>query len=80
MTVTVLLFASYADRLGTSRLELTLPEGATVTAVLKAVGRLPGAEALPPSPLVAVNCSYASALTSLASGDEIAIIPPVAGG
>ncbi len=80
MTVTVLLFASYAEKLGTSRVELTLPEGATVAHVMRALAELPGAAALPPSPLVAVNFAYAPASTVISPGDEVAIIPPVAGG
>jgi len=31
-------------------------------------------------PLVAVNCSYASKGTAVRDGDEVALIPPVAGG
>lgn len=80
MTVTVLLFASYAEKLGTSRLELTLPEGATVAHIIRALQRLPGSSALPPSPLVAVNFAYAPASAVISPGDEVAIIPPVAGG
>jgi len=80
MTVTVLLFASYAEKLGTSRVELTLPDGATVAHVIRALADLPGAAALPPSPLVAVNFTYAPPSTVISSGDEVAIIPPVAGG
>ncbi len=80
MTVTVLLFASYADRLGTSTLNLDLPPGATVEHVLRSVRLLPGASLLPASPLVAVNRSYAAASMLLNEGDEVALIPPVAGG
>ncbi len=80
MTVTVLFFASYADRLGRASLDLELPPGSTVEHVLSSVRLLPGASLLPPSPLVAVNRSYASATTLLSEGDEVALIPPVAGG
>ena len=80
MTVTVLLFASYADALGTPQLVLGLPEGATVDDVLQRVRGLPGADRLPPGPLVAVNERYAKREQVLAGGDEVAIIPPVAGG
>jgi molybdopterin converting factor subunit 1 len=80
MTVTVLLFASYADVLGRSTLELDLPAGATVDDLLASLARFPGAERLPPRPLVAVNEEYASPDLALNSADEIAIIPPVAGG
>ena len=80
MTVTVLFFASYAERLGRSSMKLELDHGSTVEAVLASVSRLPGAAHLPPVPLVAVNRSYARHGTVLSDGDEVAIIPPVAGG
>jgi molybdopterin converting factor subunit 1 len=80
MTVTVLLFASYADALGVSALQLALPADARVRDVVARLGELPGAERLPPSPLVAVNQRYAAADQPIEPGDEIAIIPPVAGG
>lgn len=80
MTVTVRLFASYAEILGKSEVELTIPEGSTVADVVRSVNGMPGGCGLPPSPLVAVNYSYATATKLLANGDELAIIPPVAGG
>ena len=80
MTVTVLLFASYADALGAPSLDLALPPGATVSDVLRRVVALPGGDRVPPTPLVAVNERYASLDQRLAAGDEVAIIPPVAGG
>lgn len=80
MTVTVLLFASYADALGTSALELVLPDGSTIGDVLGTLSTLPGGDRLPPRPLVAVNEVYATAATTLRDGEEVAVIPPVAGG
>lgn len=80
MTVTILLFASYAERLGKSSIGLEVPAGSTVRTVLDQIGRMPGADVLPATPLVAVNRSYARADTAVSEGDEIAIIPPVAGG
>lgn len=80
MTVTVLLFASYADSLGTHALALELRPGATVRDVLGHVSMLPGAEHLPREPLVAVNETYAARDRVLVPGDQVAIIPPVAGG
>jgi len=80
MTVTVLLFASYADALGTSSIEMEVPAGATVRDVLGKLSSLPGGHRLPPRPLVAVNEVYASASTTLGVDDEVAVIPPVAGG
>jgi molybdopterin converting factor subunit 1 len=80
MTVTALLFASYAEALGSDRVELALSESATVRDVVAQLRELPGGAVLPASPLVAVNLTYAAADQRVASGDEIAIIPPVAGG
>lgn len=80
MSVTVLLFASYADAFGSPSLELELPAEATVADVLAAVGRRPGAQQLPPRPLVAVNQRYATLASPVHAGDEVALIPPVAGG
>ena len=79
MTVTVLLFASYAEQLGRSSITLELPEG---TRVDEAVSRVQAEAAgrLPPRPMVAVNQSYAKGSDILRAGDEMAIIPPVAGG
>ena len=80
MTVTVRLFASYAESIGKSQIDIELREGATVDDVLAALSSLPGANRLPPSPLIAVNLSYAKLGTALKQGDEVAVIPPVAGG
>jgi molybdopterin converting factor subunit 1 len=80
MSVTVLLFASYADALGASSVQLELPERATVSDVLADLRRRPGADRLPPAPLVAVNQRYANAASPVRPGDEVAVIPPVAGG
>ena len=80
MTVTALLFASYAEALGSDRVDLALSEHATVRDVVEQLRALPGGSALPASPLVAVNLTYAGADQRVESGDEVAIIPPVAGG
>jgi molybdopterin converting factor small subunit len=80
MTVTALLFASYADALGRETVQLALRPGATVRDALNQLRSLPGGELLPPSPLVAVNLAYSRADAPLAPGDELAVIPPVAGG
>jgi molybdopterin converting factor subunit 1 len=79
MTVTVLLFASYAEQLGKNSMTLELPEG---TRVDEALSRIQTAAAgrLPPKPMVAVNQTYAKGSDILRAGDELAIIPPVAGG
>jgi molybdopterin converting factor subunit 1 len=80
MTVDVLLFASYAETLGGPKVTLDLAAGATVRDVLAELRRFPGAERLPPSPMIAVNHRYARHDDAISPGDEIAVIPPVAGG
>ena len=80
MSITVLLFASYADALGAPSVSVDLPDESTVADVLAEIGRRPGGEMLPQSPLVAVNQRYAASSTRVHVGDEIALIPPVAGG
>lgn len=80
MRVTVLLFASYADALGARTLTLDLPDAARAGDVVRLLRARPGADALPPSPLVAVNERYAAAEAAVGDGDVIAILPPVAGG
>lgn len=78
--IRVLLFARYAEVLGTDALTLELPVPATVADVVSALRRAPGGAALPPRPLCAVNLVQVSATTPLAADDEVAILPPLAGG
>ena len=80
MNVAVLLFASYADLLGGDRITVDLPNGSSVRDLLDHVRSLPGADRLPPAPVVAVNQQYATTHQRLTPGDEVALIPPVAGG
>jgi molybdopterin converting factor subunit 1 len=80
MCVTVLLFASYADALGTSSLRIEIEDGSTVRQLVAELRERAGAHALPAEPLVAVNERYARGDLALSAGDTVAIIPPVAGG
>ena len=79
MTVRVLLFASYAEALGRSEIAVDVPGDAKVSDVLSQVRALANGRELP-EPMVAVNASYAEPGQTISAGDEIAIIPPVAGG
>ncbi|HEY0529573.1 MAG TPA: MoaD/ThiS family protein [Gemmatimonadaceae bacterium] len=78
--VTVQLFASYAEVLGAPQIEIVLPPRARVADVVAAVRSLPGAQSLPPNPRVAVNQRFAEPDVAVSAADEIALIPPVAGG
>lgn len=80
MQLTVLLFASYAEALGTARLELTVPERTVVGELVERLRTVAGPGRLPPRPLVAVNRRYAAYDHPLTASDEVAVIPPVAGG
>jgi molybdopterin converting factor subunit 1 len=80
LTVTALFFASYADAFGRDRLEIDVPAGATVSDLLRELQALDPERRLPPSPLVAVNERYARHDHVLRPGDEVAVVPPVAGG
>lgn len=79
MNVRVLLFASYADALGTDSLEVDVPAPSRVRDLLSVIQERAG-HAVPPAPLVAVNAEYADLDQVLGANDEVAIIPPVAGG
>ena len=79
MRVKVLAFASYAEALGRGELDVELPAGATVADCVAEIRRGAGA-GVPHAPLVAVNRRYARPEHTLSEGDEVALIPPVAGG
>ncbi len=81
MRVNVLLFASYADLAGRDRLEVNLPGPATVADVVRHVrGLVPELERLPERPLAALNRSHARLDAPVSEGDELALLPPLAGG
>jgi molybdopterin converting factor small subunit len=80
VSVRVLLFASYAERLGAESLDISVPGPATIGDVLRLVRALPGGAELPARPLCALNLSHASPDATVAEGDEVAILPPLAGG
>lgn len=77
----VRLFASWSDALGPEA-EVELPVGARVADLLAALTERAKTKTIKPlpRPLVAVNQRYAKPDVTLAAGDELAIIPPVAGG
>lgn len=80
LTVRVLLFASYADTLGFDTVELSFDPPATVDDALSRLRALPGGERLPSKPLCALNLTHVRSDAPLSRGDELAILPPLAGG
>jgi len=81
MIVRSLFFAQYRDFAGADEMNVELPDGASVAdLVVRLRGGEGGLSRLPASPVVAVNMDYAPHSTALREGDEVAFIPPVAGG
>jgi molybdopterin converting factor subunit 1 len=81
MQVCTLFFATYRDALGTGTLDVDLPEGATVGELVRRLrSRGTPFDRLPEVPAVAINRSMVRGDAPLAHGDEIAFLPPVAGG
>jgi len=81
LTVSVRLFARYAEVTGVERLELALRNGATVADLLATLRiQVPGFAQLPARLLCAVNLVHVLPSQTLRDGDEVAILPPLAGG
>jgi MoaE-MoaD fusion protein len=76
MNVTVRLFAGLRERAGADEVALELPDGARVGDALERMNELIAGVPV----VMAVNQEYADAQQSLATGDELALIPPVSGG
>ena len=81
MQVRTLFFAAYRDVVGTSALQVDLPEGATVFDLVSGLrARGTPFDRIPELPAVAVNRTLVRGDAALSQGDEIAFLPPVAGG
>jgi molybdopterin synthase catalytic subunit len=81
MQIRVLYFAVFRDRLGRADDLVTLVEGARVRdAIAELAARHPVVAQLRGRFRVAVNQEFADGEHALADGDELALIPPVAGG
>lgn len=81
MQVKTLLFAQLREAAGRSSVEVDLAEGSTVRDLLAALeGMLPAVATMAGATAVAVNQAYVGRDAGLSDGDEVALIPPVAGG
>ena len=78
--VQVRLFGLHREAAGTSLLEVDLESGATVGDLRSIVAGQQVVDIPISGVAVAVNRAYASDDQALQEGDEVAIIPPVAGG
>lgn len=77
MKVRVLLFAGIREKLGKSELTLELPASSPISSLQEPLGI---EKSLWSSLAFAVNQTYSPVSTQLKEGDEVALIPPVAGG
>jgi MoaE-MoaD fusion protein len=81
MRINLLLFALYRDLTGVDETAVEVADGATAA---DALAELRASDTrfllLPERPVVAINRVYAGLDERLADGDELALLPPVAGG
>ena len=81
MQITVKLFALMREKAGTDTIPLDVPAGAALTqAVATLVRQYPVLEPYMANTRFALQMDFVGLETSLAAGDELALIPPVSGG
>ena len=81
MRSTVRLFASQRETLGQGSLQLDVPEGTTAAGAFAHLVQSHRELASPDGSIAfAVNQQHAAPETALHDGDELALLPPVAGG
>jgi len=81
VVVRVLYFASFRERVGRTEDSRSLPDGSRVCDLWTGLSReVPHFAAFRSMPPAAVNREYAAADRVLRDGDEVAFLPPVAGG
>lgn len=81
MRVRVLYFASFRDAAGRSEEDREIPPGTRVCDLWEILSReFPAFSRFPKMPPAAVNQLYQSGHVPLEDGDEVAYLPPVAGG
>lgn len=81
MRVHLLYFATFRDVAGRDREDRQVADGSKVADLWsELVGEMPGLARTGSMPPAAVNREYRGGETRLAEGDEVAFLPPVAGG
>ena len=81
MTVKILYFASFREKVGRDEEARQVPDGCRVGELWRRLaGEVPHFAAFRAAPPAAVNREHASADRELRDGDEVAFLPPVAGG
>jgi molybdopterin converting factor small subunit len=81
LTLHVRFLARYAELVGTDVATLKVVAPARVEDVLAMLkDQFPGAKRLPDKPVCALNLIQVDLGTTVSDGDELAFLPPVAGG
>ena len=81
MKIRLLHFASFRDAVGREEESREIPEGARIEDLWSTLrGEVPLFARFPAMPPAAVNREYVPPGTRLSEGDEVAFLPPVAGG
>lgn len=81
MRIRLLLFALYRDLTGIGELDVEVSDAVDAAAALAELrARDSRLAPLPDRPVIAINREYAMLHTQLRDGDELALLPPVAGG
>jgi len=76
----VLLFARYAELFGAPEVVVALPAPVTSSSIVDALRQLPGGVSLPGSPFLARNGAQSAPDDPVDPRDELALLPPMAGG
>jgi len=80
-TIHVRFFARYAQFVGREEAVFAVVLPATVRDVVQRVrDELPGGQEIPERPLAALNLTHVKLDASVQDGDEVAFLPPLAGG
>ena len=81
MMIHAQFYAQLRDAAGCSRVDIDIPDGATVSDVLeKLYAKFPALRAHDKTILIGVGVEFVDRNYKLKAGEEIAIMPPVQGG
>ena len=81
MKITFKLFARYAELTGVDEYVVDVPDGATAAEALAELRQtVSNGSRLPERTMLAVNMEHVLGDTVLADQDELALLPPLAGG
>jgi len=80
-TIHVRFFARYAEFVGREEAVVAVPLPATIGDVVRRVrDEIPGGRGIPERPLAALNLAHVKLDAAVQDGDEVAFLPPLAGG